>query len=379
MRVQRRIALPRVVVGGVVHRGVRAIGSTPMDRKRLRRRLLLGLVLLIAATGAGHALLWRAMASELEAGWRSWVQLRRQQGWRVEHAPPVRGGWPLQATLTLDRVQLDGMAATLPGGMALTAERVVLRIALPWLDRLVVELPRQQRLRIAGADFPFTADTLTAVLPLETGTPPSSAEVVAERLRIGTPAGGFELRRAKLAVQGSTSATEEEPALVLQFGAEGVVLPAAPAGGAGTAFGRRIEALAADLTVSGPVPPGRQPVQRAEAWRDGGGTVELRSASLRWGPVGANAAATLALDEALQPMGAGTLRLTGALAALDALSEAGVVAGRPATMARTVVPLLSRPSADGTPEIEVPLTLEGRTLALARIPVLRFAPLTWRH
>jgi hypothetical protein len=77
-------------------------------------------------------------------------------------------------------------------------------------------------------------------------------------------------------------------------------------------------------------------------------------------------------------MGAGTLRLTGAAPALDALAEAGVVNRRAASTARTVLPLLSRPSAEnGQPEIEVPLTLEDRTLALARIPVARFEPLAW--
>ncbi|WP_270936533.1 DUF2125 domain-containing protein, partial [Falsiroseomonas oryzae] len=78
------------------------------------------------------------------------------------------------------------------------------------------------------------------------------------------------------------------------------------------------------------------------------------------------------------PMGAGTLRLTGAAEALDALAEAGLVGRRAAVTARAVLPMLSRPSAEnGMPEIEVPLTLEDRILALARIPVVRFEPLAW--
>jgi hypothetical protein len=77
-------------------------------------------------------------------------------------------------------------------------------------------------------------------------------------------------------------------------------------------------------------------------------------------------------------MGAGTLRLTGAAEALEALSEAGLVGRRAAGTARAVLPLLSRPNAEtGVPEIEVPVTLEDRTLTFARIPVLRLAPLRW--
>ncbi|WP_237217281.1 DUF2125 domain-containing protein, partial [Falsiroseomonas oryziterrae] len=245
-----------------------------MDRKpprRLRRNLLLAGLATLLALGGGHTLLWRTMAAELEAGWRDWAALRRSQGWRVDTAPPVRGGWPLAATLTLDRVRLEGATATLPGGMTFSTDRLVLRVALPRLDRLVVELPGQQRLRLGAAELPFTADALQAVLPLQRGTPPSSLEASAERLRIGSPLGGFELRSARLSLAGSASATEEEAALAFSFGAEGVELPSAPAGAAG-AFGRRVESVAAELMFSGPVPPGRVPAQRAEAWRDGGGT-----------------------------------------------------------------------------------------------------------
>jgi hypothetical protein len=298
-------------------------------------------------------------------------------GWRVEHAPPVTGGWPMAVTLGVDRVRLDGGGATLPGGLSLAAERVVLRVQLPWLDRLHIELPGQQRLRLAEADFPFVADMLVATLPLDAGTLPNTAEIAAERLRLGTPAGGIEVRSLRLSTQSSSSATEEEPALALTLTADGVQLPAAPSGAAAQAFGRRVQRVAADLWLSGPVPPGRDPVQRAMAWRDGGGTLEVKALSLAWGPVAATAAATVALDERLQPMGAGTLRVNGAMPALDALAEAGLVPARQAMMARTVLPLLSRPTAEGGSEVEVPVTLEDRTLTLVRIPVLRLPPLDW--
>jgi hypothetical protein len=352
-----------------------------MDRKppsRRARRFALIAVLALIGLAAAHAVLWRAMADQLEAGWQSWVQLRRAHGWQVDHAPPVRGGWPLAATLTVDRLRLEGAAATLPGGVAFNAQRAVLRIELPWLDRLQLALPGQQWLRIGETEFPFTADTLTATVPLERDTLPSEAELAAERLRIGLPGGGIELTSARLTVRGSASATEAEPALELILVAEGLDLPPAAPRDPLARFGRRIATLSAELALSGPLPAGRAPAARAEAWRDGGGTLELRGLGLRWGPLGGLAAATLAFDEALQPMGAGTLRLSGAADALEAMVEAGLVGRRAAATARGVLPLLSRPSAqDGAPEIEVPLTLEDRTLSLARIPVMRFAPLEW--
>jgi hypothetical protein len=352
--------------------------TPPRRRRPLGPRLAIGAVLAVAALAATHALLWRFMASQLEQGLATWEQVRRAQGWRIDHARPVRGGWPFSATLTIGAMRIEGAAATVPGGLLYTADSVVLRVTLPRLDRLVVELPGQQRLRLGDLDLPFVADSMVAVLPLEPETSPREAEVTADRLRIGTPAGAIEVRSGRLGIEGSSSATEGEPALALSLALEALDLPAPPAGSAAAAFGRRIQALGAELSLTGPVPPGRQPVARAEAWRDGGGTLELRSLSVNWGPVGATASATLALDEALQPMGAGMLRLTGATQALDALAEAGLVGRRAAGTARMVLPLLSRPSATtGALEVEVPVTLEDRTLAVARIPVTRLSPLVW--
>ena len=54
------------------------------------------------------------------------------------------------------------------------------------------------------------------------------------------------------------------------------------------------------LALSGPVPPGRFPVVRAESWRDGGGTLELQSFNHSWGPIGAVAAATLGAKDKVE-------------------------------------------------------------------------------
>ncbi len=339
-------------------------------------RIALGVALALAALGGGHALLLRGMASQLEQGFAAWVHLRRAQGWRVDHASPQRGGWPLSASLTLPNLRIEGGEATLPGGMALQSERVVLRVVLPRLDRLRVEMPGAQRLRIDEVEWRFAADSLVVLVPLEAGTLPREAEALAERLRLSSPAGPMQVANARLAIESSSTATESEPALSVTFAAEDIDLPAAPTGRA-AAFGQRIAAVEAEASVSGPVPPGRYPVVRAEAWRDAGGTLELRSLTLRWGPLAMNAAATLALDETLQPMGAGTLRVAGAAQALDALAEGGLIGRRAAATARAVLPMLSRPGANGAPEIEVPLTVEDRTIAFARIPILRFLPWVW--
>ncbi|MDO9708946.1 DUF2125 domain-containing protein [Paracraurococcus lichenis] len=349
----------------------------PRPAGRLFLRGALGLVVLAALAAAGHALLWRWMGSQLEAGFAGWAAQRRALGWRVEHAPPLRGGWPFAATLTLPQFRLAGGAGTLPGGMEWQAEALVLRLAPPRLDRLTVEMPGRHRLRLGALDLPFAADLLTATMPLERGVLPSEARLEAERLRLGTPGGAVEARSAQAGIETRMSAIEGEPAVSLRLSAEGVLLPPV-AGPAAAALGRAVETAVLDLALTGPVPPGRGPAAKAEAWRDGGGTLELRGLELRWGPVAGTATATLTLDEALQPMGAGTLRVTGAGEALGAAASAGLLTRQAAATGRTVLRLLSRaPAEGGPPQLEVPLALEDRVLTAARVPLATLPAWSW--
>jgi hypothetical protein len=347
-------------------------------RARQLLRVALGGALLLALLVAGHALLWRWMGTQLGEGFAAWAAARRAQGWRVEHEAPVLGGWPFAAVLTLPQFRLEGGGVTLPGGMAWQVEALRLRLQPPRLDRLVVEMGGRQRLRLGELELPYAADRLAAVMPLERHVLPREAELQAERLRVGTPAGALELRRLSLQVETRVTAIEGEPAVALHMQADTVTLPGSQPATTAGALGREVQEAALHLVLTGPVPPGRTPVQRAEAWRDGGGTLELRGMDLRWGELVSTTTATLTLDESLQPMGAGTLRLAGAGSMVEAATASGLLAPRQAGMARALLVLLQRPAADGgPPQVEVPLTLEDRTLSLARIPVLRLQPWTW--
>jgi len=351
----------------------------PAGRSRAGRlvlRILLGTALAIALLAAGHALVWRWMGSQMQSGFDDWVASRRAIGWKVTHGPPERGGWPFAATLTLPQFRLEGGGNTLPGGLDWQAEQLMLRVALPRLDRLVVEAPGRHRLRLGWLELPFATDRLTIAVPLERNVLPREAEMQAERLRIATPTGSVELREGRLGIETRLTATEGEPAVQLSLNAEDITLPPAPP--ALVALGRQIGRLVAEVALTGPVPPGRGVTAKAEAWRDGGGTLELKSLDLAWGPASALATATVTLDDTLQPMGAGTLKLRGATALLDAAQAAGLLPPRAALGARAAVRMMSRtPPEGGPPQLEVPLTLEERTLSLSRFPILRMPALAW--
>ena len=104
----------------------------------------------------------------------------------------------------------------MPGGLEWQADALVLRLAPPRLDRLVVEMPGRHRLRLGALDLPFAADRLAATLPLEAGVLPREARLDAERLRLGTPAGAVEARHAMLEVETRMTAIEGEPAAALR-------------------------------------------------------------------------------------------------------------------------------------------------------------------
>ncbi|WBV42645.1 DUF2125 domain-containing protein [Pseudoroseomonas cervicalis] len=331
------------------------VPAAPSRRRRLPR-LLAGLVLSLAAL---HGLAWYLITGRLEQEALRWAEDRRAEGWRIEHGAPQRGGWPLAASITLPAPRLS-----LPEGLSWQAEALRLSLHAEAWDQLLLEPGGAQALRLGPADLPYSAARVEARIPLR--APLQGVPVLAEALRLGPPGEVLAVER----LDGTLLAGGDPRAV--QLSASGLLLPAP------TPLGQRIEAATLDAALTGPLPSGPDLARRAAAWRDAGGALELRGLTLRWGGAAASAAATLALDAALQPAGAGTLRLAGAERLLDALVQSGSLAARNAALARALLPLMQRPDpAGGPPQLEVPAALENRTLSVARLNLLRLPELRW--
>lgn len=135
---------------------------------------------------------------------------------------------------------------------------------------------------------------------------------------------------------------------------------------------------ALDLTVdfTGPLPAG--PLQQSlEAWRAGGGAIELREFTLNWPPLQASGTGTLALDPGLQPMGAATMKFQGFLALVEALAQKGYVLDREAAMAKSVLGMMAKPSAGGEPELSIPLTVQDRRLSAGPLMLMEIPVVKW--
>jgi hypothetical protein len=143
-------------------------------------------------------------------------------------------------------------------------------------------------------------------------------------------------------------------------------------------LGSTISSLSFDGKLNGQLPPPGPIASWAEAWRDGGGSLEIAHLAVGWGPLGVTGGASLALDDQLQPMGSGTTHLVGYAEALDKLAAGAVLTKSAATAAKAVLSLLAGSGAGNEPaSVDVPLTLQYRTLSMRQVPLLRLPELDW--
>jgi hypothetical protein len=341
-------------------------------------RALLIAATLLAATAAGHALLWQQVVDRLAEGFATWTAIRRAEGWHVAHGPPRRGGWPFTASLTVPEPRLAAGTDLVPGGAEWRTGSVVLRINPLRPDRLTLEMPGRHALRIDGAALSVVAEHLDVALPLRGDADPRETVAAEARgLEIDMPERAAAIRSASLRIGMADENGGGRPATALRLSVADMTLPP---GLAGTArLGSTVERIGLDLILTGPLGPALDPARRAAAWRDGGGALEVRALDARWGEAAASASATLALDGALQPAGNGTVRISGGDALLDAAGSAGLLSPFAAAAARVALRALTRapPGGGGPAQAELPLALRNRTLNLGSVPLARLPALDW--
>jgi hypothetical protein len=360
------------------------------------RRLLIALLVLLLLLGAGHYVLWRRAEARLASGYAAWVTTMRAQGWAVNAGKPSAGGWPMAATLSVPDMFISGGREEIPGGLTWSADRVVFSLPLMRPHALLIEGEGAQRLRLGELpDIPYAADRLSVMVHLDPGAPPRALTVRAVNLRAGLPLGpqsgdgplagasAFTAARLDLAAHWMPAAQKDEPALSVALRLNSVGLPP----GRTWPLGNRMEALSLDAVLNGPLPRDPLLAERAATWRDNGGTLQIQRLAADWGPMQLTCAATLALDDALQPMGTGNAHIVNAAQTLDVLAGNGAIRPQAAMAAKALLALLPPGTANADSgdassdaagaEVDLPLTLTVRTLALGRIPLIRMPELVW--
>lgn len=333
-----------------------------------RRRWLLRAGIAAVALLVAHGALWWIVTDRMLVALFQHVAAANAEGWRIIPGAAHRGGWPVAA-----QVSLDGIDITDPAGrFGWYSGDLRLRLDLRRPSRLGIELGGAHALRLAGqSDIPIAATRIGAAVTLF--GMPIIAECVLRDLRAVVQGGATRIATLDLRANYFPAALRDTPALALTGTAHGIDLPASLA----PSFDRRIAMIELDATLSGPLPAdplAASPRAMAAAWREGDGRLTIARLAVDWGKLEADASADLALDEQLQPSGAGTLRLTGVADTIDALVKAAILPANTGRAAKAVLMLMAR-DADGT--VKLGATLTERTLTISQFPLALLPQTLW--
>ena len=309
------------------------------------------LLAVIAADTVG----WSIACQRLEAGARAAASA---SGWTLSAGATRWRGWPDAAEIILpDSVLRTGPDIIPP--LTWTAPRAGLRLSAWHPQTLTAWASGAQTLIIGAAPaLPFTARTLEATIDLTARDP---VRIAATDLDVTAPNGPVRVASAGL--------------LLLPAALSGTLSGISLTGRAGQPVTPPIDTLTLQGRITPAIEPQPSAIESARRWRARDGKLELSAVSLRWASLDATAAATLTLDPALQPALTGTVTATGLGAIVEQLAQTGALTRSSATAIQAVLVILAAPAAGGP--VTLPVTLRDGVLTVARIPLLRFAPLAW--
>jgi hypothetical protein len=334
-------------------------------------------VLLVAA----DIVYWQTASARLRDGLRAWVSARRGEGWEVAAGASSIGGWPQAAMVTIPNLTLRHAGRDFPGKLSLASAGVTLSLSLYHPTELAIGLPGPLHIRIGeGQDAIVTGDQIGLSVGLRE-TDPLPLTLRAKGLRVEPADGAWHLTTGLVSADAEVNAAagQSEPAVAFSASADAIALPSTVK----WALGPTVSSLSVDGALSGPLPSAGEITGLAEAWRDGGGSLKVSHLALGWGSLGLTASATLALDDQLQPMGSGSGRLVGYAETLDRFAASGVLSRSASIAAKAVLSLMAGTGMSGTgdteaaPVVEVPLTLQYRTLSMRQVPLVRLPELDW--
>ncbi len=345
---------------------------------RLRTALIAGAgALLLAALGA--SLYWLYAAGAVRDGVERWVEERRAEGDVIGYRTLEIRGFPLFLRAEVSEPTLARSGAYGSWEWHGAALHAAIR---PWnFQHLTLSFPGAQRVEfnplnqervltasVGGAWAALALDPAGAlqhtVLELENVELAGLSQ--SDLLRVGWA-------RLEARFRNPPPPTHQSASIEISVTMRALDLPARAAG----PLGPDIDGIQAEASLMGVIPPG-PPAEAVAAWRDDGGTVELERLVLDWGPLELKANGTLALDQAMQPIGSLTAEIRGYAETLDALVQAGAAPPRDAAIAKVVLNLLAKTPPDGGPPVlTVPLTAQDGRLFVGPVALLELPPIEW--
>ena len=302
---------------------------------------------LAATLLALHGAIWAYAVRRVETEAETWLDGLRRAGWAIASDAPRRGGWPTGASVSFAHLSMDGRAAGVP--LAWAADEVSLGIHAAHPDALLITARGEQRWRLGhGPEVPVTATALQLAVTQ------SSAALSGRGVTVRLPGGPVEV--GALQVEGAGQSARGTLTAV-----KAPSLPTA-------------NLSISEAVLTQPVAFNGDAEAAAAAWREAGGTLEVRGLVLEAGSLAVAASGTGRLDASLQPALDLTAQARGHRAALDDLVQAGFVPASAAVAAKAVLNLLTpRPDAPAV----VPVRIADGALSVAGFPLLRVPGVNW--
>lgn len=321
-------------------------------------------VLVLLYTGG-----WLYLATMARDAAMDWVEARRAEGYAVRFDSMEEAGYPLSVRLDVVNPGIGAPNSPAPWGW----EGETMEIAMaPWnWGSVTVNTGGKQMLAwtVPGtgmASFTGNAGQVSVAFDGD------GFDIVVDDLSLTgdkPEIGGLAVAAAKVMAGRRDSGGGQ-----LDLHLSGLELPRFVS----SPLGDNVRELTLEARLLGDLGAGPVP-DSLEAWRDGGGTVEIKRFAVRHGPMALKADGTLALDGDLQPIGAFTARIEGFFAIVDALQNIGMIKGRDAVMAKMILGVMSRRSQNGGPAtLNLALTLQDRRLFAGPVGLMEFDSIDWR-
>jgi hypothetical protein len=336
----------------------------------MRRRWLLIFPALALLTISGVSIYWYVVARQVSRGTLAWIAQRRAEGWMVSASGPSLTGWPRTAAVVLAGFRIVGGEPDIPGGVSWQTDHLLIGLDLLHPDHVDALTSGEQRIGpLSGPVVEYTTELTRLRIPLQSSVP--TAELTARAFRVGSA--GLAIGTAHALFEANPMAGKAQAALNFALDTRDVTLPPH----INWPLGRHIASLSANAAVNGPIPPPHGFTADTRAWRDGGGTIDMRRVDLHWGPLDGSLRGTASLDQDLQLLASGDLDASNYAETLDVLAARGIIGADAALAAKAVLSLLAAVPASGPAHVTVPFTIRDGILAVRGIPLARLPTLQW--
>jgi hypothetical protein len=343
----------------------------------MRARPILLPLLLLAVVGAGYTAWWFYAAGVVRDSVANWIAAERAQASFIEFKGMEVTGYPLSLT-----ARTSDFSIRRADGLSWRGPELVAH-ARPWNPlAITVDLPGEQEAAIVnqGSAPPLSIvakDGGTGLVNLNLGGAVTDATLHLTHVTAGLPGG---LNAATVGSIDLSAAFPESPptdhggtAVTVHANLKDLGLPPDQK----SPLGRTIDTAAFTARAKGQL-PARFTEPEIAAWSRNGGTINIDQLNLAWGPLRMTGTGTLALDSALQPIGAVSAEVIGINPTMDSLASAGIVRPGDAAMAKVALGLLSRRSTpDKQPIVEASVTAQDGWLYFGPVRLMRMPRLNW--